>query len=42
MATSDLEEGSVQILKDTIPVTAFGPTVQHILLGMKYSFYLQN
>lgn len=42
MATSDLEEVSVQILKDNIPVTALGPTVHHILLGGKYYFYLQN
>jgi len=42
MAVSDLEEGSAEILKDTISVTAFGPTAQHILVVVKYSFYFQN
>lgn len=42
MAVGDLEEGAVGILKETICVTAFRPTVQHILLGVKCSFYFQN
>lgn len=42
MTISDLEEDSVEILKDAISVLAFGPTVQHILPGVKYFFYFQN
>lgn len=42
MAISDLEEGSVEILKHTVSVTAFGPTVQHILPAVKYSVSITN
>lgn len=42
MAISDLEKGSVEILKHIISVTAFEPTVLHILPGVKYYFYSQN
>lgn len=42
MAISDLEEGSVEILNHAISVTAFGPTVQHILPGVQYSISVTN